>query len=166
MDKLINDFSFGLFFWVAIIFVILIVLMRKFAWKPILDALNTREEGIRSALSEAENARKELQDLQANNEQALKEARAERDAMLKEARQMKDSLINEAKEEAQTEASKIIEQAQATIAAEKVAAIAELKGQVAEISVEIAEKVIRKELSSDAEQTKLVGELVKEVTIS
>lgn len=166
MDKLINDFSFGLFFWVAIIFVILIILMRKFAWKPILDALNTREEGIRSAIDEAEKARKELKNLQANNEKALAEARAERDAMLKEARQMKDNVIAEAKEEAQSESSKIIAQAQATIQSEKQAAIADLKEQVAEFSVEIAEKIIRKELSNDSAQTKLVEELIKEVTIS
>jgi len=87
--ELINDFSYGLFFWQAFVLIVLIILLRKFAWKPILDSLNKREQGIQEALESAENARKEMQSLQANNEQMMQEARAERDAMLKEAQDVK-----------------------------------------------------------------------------
>ncbi len=166
MDKLINDFSFGLFFWVAIIFVILIVLMRKFAWKPILEALNTREEGISNALEAAENAKKELEQLNADNERVLKEARAERDTMLKEARDIKDKIIADAKEEANDQAVTIITNAKNAIEVEKQAALAELKSQVAGISINIAKKVIKSELASEASQLELIEKSLKEVTLN
>ena len=166
MEKLIEQFSLGLFFWQLILFVALVLLLQKFAWKPILNSVNEREEGIKNALDEAENARKEMQNLNADNERILKEARAQRDTLLKEAREMKESIISEAKNEAQVQAAKIVEQAQATIEAEKQAAITDLKNQVAELSVGIAEKVVRGELADKNKQTKLVEELLKEVTIS
>jgi len=166
MDKLIEQFSLGLFFWQLILFVGLILLLKKFAWKPILNSVNEREEGIKTALDEAENARKEMQNLNADNERILKEARAERDGLLKEAREMKESIIAEAKEEAQVQANKVVEQAQATIQSEKQAAIADLRNQVAELSIGIAEKVVREKLSDDKKQTKLVEDMLKEVTIS
>ena len=103
MDKLINDFSFGLFIWQIVIFVGLILLLKKFAWKPILDAVNEREEGIKNALESAENAKKEMQDLQADNQRILQEARLERDSMLKEAREMKEKIVADAKNEAQAQ---------------------------------------------------------------
>ena len=166
METLLNDFSPGLFIVQTILLLGLIFLMVKFAWKPILNSLSEREEGIESALASAEEAKKEMQNLNADNERLLKEARSERDAMMKEARQMKDTMINEAKDEAKAEAVKVIEQAQATIQSEKQAAIADLKNQVAELSIGIAEKVVRKELSDNKEQSKLVEQLLKEVTIS
>lgn len=166
MEKLINDFSFGLFFWQLLIFVGLVLLLKKFAWKPILDAVNNREEGIKNALESAEAARKEMQNLQADNERILNEARAERDAMLKEARQLKENMITDAKTEAQAEADKIVAQAQATIASEKKAAIADLKNQVAGLSVEIAEKVVRKELSDKKNQLELVDSMLGDVTLN
>lgn len=166
MEKLINDFSFGLFFWQIILFGLLLWLLAKFAWKPILTALNEREDGIKKALEEAENARKEMQNLNADNERILKEARAERDTLLKEAREIKETIISEAKEEAQVQANKVVEQAQATIQSEKQAAITDLKNQVAELSIGIAEKVVRGELSDKDKQTKLVEDMLKEVTIS
>lgn len=166
MDKLIEQFSLGLFFWMLILFVILVFFLNKFAWKPILNSVNEREEGIKKALDQAENARKEMQNLNADNERILKEARAQRDTLLKEAREMKEGIISEAKNEAQVQAAKIVEQAQATIEAEKQAAITDLKNQVAELSVGIAEKVVRGELADKNKQTKLVEELLKEVTIS
>ncbi len=166
MEKLINDFSFGLFFWQIILFGLLLWLLAKFAWKPILTALNEREDGIKKALEEAENARKEMQNLNADNERILKEARAERDTLLKEAREIKETIISEAKEEAQIQANKVVEQAQATIQSEKQAAITDLKNQVAELSIGIAEKVVRGELSDKDKQTKLVEDMLKEVTIS
>lgn len=156
----------SLVFWTTIIFLILLFLLKKLAWKPILGAVKDREESIMNALKEAENARKEMQNLTADNERILKEARAERDALLKEAREMKENLISDAKEEAQVQANKVVEQAQATIQAEKQAAITDLKNQVAELSIGIAEKVVRGELSDKDKQTKLVEDLLKEVTIS
>ena len=166
MEKLINDFSFGLFFWQITLFLLLLILLKKFAWKPILSALDERENGIKDALTSAENAKKEMQNIQADNERILKEARAERDEMMKDAREIKESMLTEAKDEAKAEASKIIEAAQATIQSEKQKAITELKTQVAELSVGIAEKIVRKELANDKEQSALIEQLLKEVTIS
>ncbi len=165
MEKLINDFSFGLFFWQILLFVALLLILRKFAWKPILEAVNNREEGIKNALESAEAAKKEMQNLQADNERILNEARAERDGMLKEAKQLKENIIADAKSEAQDAADKIVAQAQATIASEKKAAIADLKGQVAELSVEIAEKVVRKELDNKDKQLELVESMLGDVTL-
>jgi len=166
MDKLIEQFSLVLFFWQLILFVGLVFLLKKFAWGPILNSVNEREEGIKNALDEAENARKEMQNLNADNARILKEARIERDVLLKEAREMKDGIIAEAKNEAQAQANKVVAQAQATIQAEKQAAIVDLKNQVAELSISIAEKVVRGELADKSKQEKLVKEMLKEVTIS
>ncbi|KAA1244350.1 F0F1 ATP synthase subunit B [Aquimarina sp. RZ0] len=165
MDKLLDQFSFGLFFWQILIFVGLIFLLKKFAWGPILKSVNDREAGIKDALKSAEEARKEMQNLQADNERILNEARAERDGMLKEARQLKETMISDAKVEAQTEADKIVAQAQATIESEKKAAIAELKSQVAGLSVEIAEKVVRRELADKDKQLELVASMLGDVTL-
>ncbi len=156
----------SLVFWTTIIFVALIFLLKKVAWKPILGAVKEREDSINKALESAENARKEIQNLTADNERILKEARAERDIMLKEAREIKESMITEAKDEAIAQAAKVIEQAKATIESEKHAAIAELKNQVAELSIGIAEKVVRGELADKNKQIKLVEDMLKEVTIS
>ena len=165
MEKLLSEFSIGLFFWQTFIFVLLIFLLKKFAWKPILDAVNEREEGIRSALKSAEKAREEMASLQSENEDTLKKARLERDGLLKEAREIKQKLIEEAKNEANNEAKKIIIQAQETIESEKNAAIVDLKNQVANLSIEIAEKVLKEKLSEDKAQMNLVKELVKDVTL-
>ncbi|XCF06544.1 F0F1 ATP synthase subunit B [Tamlana crocina] len=166
MDQLLNDFSPGLFFMQAIILLILIVLMRKFAWKPILESLQSREDGIKDALESAEKARLEMQNLQADNKKLLNEAKAERDSLLKEARQMKDKMIEEAKGEAEVQANKMIEQAQAAIESEKKAAMAELKGQVSGLALEIAEKVVRKELSSKDKQLELVESMLTEKSLN
>ena len=119
MDKLIGDFSVGLFFWQLVLFVGLVLLLKKFAWKPILDSVNEREDGIKNALASAEDAKKEMQNLNASNEQLLKDARAERDALMKDAREIKDKMISDAKEEAKEVTSKLIENAQASIEQEK-----------------------------------------------
>ena len=115
MEKLITEFSIGLFFWQTVIFIFLILLLKKFAWKPILDAVNEREEGIKNALLSAEKAKEEMASLQSDNEETLKKARSERDSLLKEAREIKQQLIDEAKSEAKNEAKKIISHAQETI---------------------------------------------------
>jgi F-type H+-transporting ATPase subunit b len=165
MEKLITEFSIGLFFWQTIIFILLIFLLKKFAWKPILDAVNEREEGIKNALLSAEKAKEEMASLQSDNEQTLKKARSERDLLLKEAKEIKQQIIDEAKNEAKSEAKKIISQAQETIQNEKNAAIVDLKNQVAGLSIHIAEKVLKEKLSDDKTQMKLVKDLVKEVTL-
>lgn len=165
MEKLISEFSIGLFFWQTVIFILLIFLLKKYAWKPILDAVNEREEGIKNALLSAEKAKEEMASLQSDNEETLKKARAERDLLLKEAREMKQQLIDEAKNEAQTEAKKIITQAQTTIQNEKKAAISDLKNQVAILSIDIAEKVLKEKMSDDKTQMNLVKDLVKDVTL-
>lgn len=166
MDKLINDFSYGLFFWQAIILVILIVLLAKFAWKPILGALAAREEGISNALLAAENAKKEMQNLKADNEKLLVEARAERDAMIKEAREIKEKMIADAKSEAQAQGEKMIEAAKASIESEKNAAMAELKNQVSTLSLEIAETLLKGELSNKEAQTKLVEKMLGDAKLN
>lgn len=166
MDKLINDFSFGLFIWQIVIFVGLILLLKKFAWKPILDAVNDREEGIKNALLSAENARKEMQNLQADNQRILQEARLERDNMLKDAREMKEKMVADAKNEAQVQGSKMIEQAKAAIESEKNAAMAELKLQVSTLSLNIAEKLLKDELSNKESQTKLVEKMLGDVKLN
>jgi len=155
----------GLVFWTAITFLCLLFILKKFAWKPILDSVNEREDGIKNALASAEDAKKEMQNLNASNEQLLKDARAERDALMKDAREIKDKMISDAKEEAKEVTSKLIENAQASIEQEKQAALAELKKQVAELSIGIAETVIKKELTSKEDQLKLVEGILKEVTL-
>ena len=166
MEKLINQFELGLFFWQVLIFVGLIFLLKKFAWKPILDAVNDREEGIKNALLSAENARKEMQNLQADNQRILQEARLERDNMLKEAREMKEKMVEDAKTEAQAQGQKMIDQAKAAIESEKNAAMAELKLQVSTLSLSIAEKLLKEELSNKESQTKLVEKLLGEVKLN
>jgi len=166
MEKLINQFELGLFFWQVLIFVGLIFLLKKFAWKPILDAVNDREEGIKNALLSAENARKEMQNLQADNQRILQEARLERDNMLKEAREMKDKMVDDAKNEAQAQGQKMIAQAKAAIESEKNAAMTELKLQVSTLSLSIAEKLLKEELSNKEAQTKLVEKLLGDVKLN
>ena len=165
MEKLISEFSFGLFFWQLFIFIGLILLLKKFAWKPILDAVNERETSIKDALSSADEARKEMASLQEDNQKILQETRAEREALLKEARTSGADLLAKAKEDAKLEADKILSQAQDAIQNEKRAAINELKNQVAQISLEIAEKVIEGELEDKDKQTSLVEKLLKDASL-
>jgi F-type H+-transporting ATPase subunit b len=166
MDKLIHQFEFGLFFWQIIIFVGLILLLKKFAWKPILDAVNEREEGIKNALLSAENAKREMQNLTADNEKLLAEARAERDLMLKEAREMREKMIADSKLDAQAEGGRMIEQAKTAIQAEKNAAMSELKAQVSILSLDIAEKLLKTELSNKDAQKQLVEKMLGDVTLN
>mgnify|MGYP000636860532 CR=1 FL=1 len=166
MEKLITEFSIGLFFWQSVLFIALLLLLRKFAWKPILNAVNEREQGIKDALDSAEKAKLEMQNLQADNEKLLKEARAEREVMIKEAREIKTKMIADAKEEAKTEADKMISNAMVAIDSEKKSAIAELKNQVAELSIEIAEKVVKTELSDKDKQLKLVEEMLGQAKLN
>ena len=165
MEKLISEFSLGLFFWQSAIFIGLLFLLKKFAWKPILDAVNERETSIKDALSSADEARAEMEKLQSSKHQILKEAKAEKEALLKEARKTKSELISSAKEEAQKEAQKILSQAQEEIQNEKRIAVIELKRQVGSIAINIAEKVIQKELESKEKQIQLVDQLLKDTDL-
>ena len=158
--------EFGLIFWTSITFLVLLFILKKFAWKPILGAVSEREKGIKDALASAVEARKEMENLQADNERILKEARAEREAMLKDARELKSKMIDDAKQDAKIEANKLITQAQTAIEAEKKAAIADLKSQVAQISISIAEKVVHDELSNTEKQEKLVESMLDDATFS
>jgi F-type H+-transporting ATPase subunit b len=166
MEKLWEDFGFGLFFWNLIIFVGLIFLLRKFAWKPILDSVNEREEGIKNALLSADNARREMQNLQSDNQRILQEARLERDSLLKEAREIKEKMIADAKNEAQAQGLKMIEQAKAAIESEKNAAMAELKLHVSSLSLNIAEKLLKEELSNKESQVKLVEKMLGDAKLN
>jgi F-type H+-transporting ATPase subunit b len=166
MEKLWEDFGFGLFFWQLIIFIGLIILLKKFAWKPILDSVNDREEGIKNALLSAENAKKEMQNLQADNQRVLQEARLERDTMLKEAREMKEKMIADAKNEAQTAGENMISQAKMAIQAEKNAAMAEMKAHVSNLSVEIAEKLLKSELTNKDSQSSLIEKMLGDAKLN
>ena len=165
MEKLISEFSFGLFFWQLLIFIFLVLLLKKFAWKPILDTVNERESSIKDAMSEADKARNEMAAIQESNQKVLKEARAEREALLKDARNTGAEIVAQAKSDAKTEANKIISQAQDAIQNEKRAAVNELKNQVAQISLEIAEKVIDTELANKDKQAQLVDKLLNDSSL-
>ncbi|MGV0936802.1 F0F1 ATP synthase subunit B [Empedobacter falsenii] len=155
--------SVGLIFWTAVVFIILLVLLRSLAWKPILSAVKEREQSIEDALNAAKKAKEEMALLNAQNEKIMKEARAERDAILKEAREMKENIINEAKNSASVEANKLIENAKAAIQNEKVSAMADIKNQVGQLSIEIAEKILTKELSDKSAQEALVNDVIDQV---
>src|SRR5690606_20511808 len=146
----------GLIFWTTLTFLILVFLLAKFAWKPILNAVKSRESAIEEALKSAQRAREDVKNLQADNEKVLKEAREERERVLREARSMKDKMISEAREAAGAEANKIIDSAREQIEHEKMAAITELRNQVATLSIEMAEKVLRAELKDKKSQEEMV----------
>ncbi|WP_159801305.1 F0F1 ATP synthase subunit B [Flavobacterium sp. MK4S-17] len=156
----------SLVFWTTLIFIVFFFLLKKFAWVPILAAVRGREESINKALLAAEEARQEIHNLQADNQRILQEARLERDAMIKEAREIKEKMIADAKAEAQAEGAKIIEQAKATINSEKNAAMAELKNQVSGLSLEIAEKILKSELSGKEAQSAMVEKMLDDVKLN
>jgi F-type H+-transporting ATPase subunit b len=156
----------GLIFWMSVSFGIVLFILGKFAWPMILKSLKEREESIADALNSAKKAKEEMASLKADNEKLLMQARAERDLLLKEARDAKDSIIAEAKVKAQAEANRLMSQAREAINNEKAAAINEMKNQVATMSIEIAEKILRQELSSEAKQKSLMDNLMKGVSLN
>ncbi len=158
--------SIGLLFWMTLSFLIVFMLLKKYAWKPILNGLKQREDNIESALRSAKEAKEEMARLKANNEDLLKEARNERDLMLKEAKEIKDKLVSTAESEARVKADAIVAKAMEDIELEKKAAVNELKNQVAALSLEIAEKVVRQKLGDQKAQSDLVDSLVKEINLS
>ncbi len=156
----------GLLIWMSIAFGILFILLKMFAWKPILAMIAEREKGIEDALVAAEQAKKELRELNQTNERLLLEARAERDAMLKEAREAREEVIKTAKDAAKIEADKIMVSAREAINNEKNAAMAEVKNQVATLSIEIAERIVRAELSSESKQKALNEQLLNDIKLN
>lgn len=158
--------SFGLIFWMMVWFGIMFFLLKKFAWPIILGSLNEREKSISDALDSAKKAKEEMLLLKSDNEKILAEARNERDQLLKDARDTKDAMINEAKTKAQQEADRLLKQAREAITTEKNAAINEIKDQVATLSVQIAEKILKQELSSADKQKALVNQMLNDANIS
>nr|WP_294901044.1 F0F1 ATP synthase subunit B [uncultured Pedobacter sp.] len=158
--------SIGLVFWTLISFLVLLVLLKRLAWKPVLGAIHERERSIEDALNKAELAREEISRLSSENETLLKEARIERDQILKEAKELKDQIVAEAKNTAQTEGAKLIEKARVEINNQKIAALDEVKNQVASLSLEIAEKVLRKQFDDKQKQDALVSDLLKDVKLN
>ncbi len=156
----------GTFLWMLIPFLIVLFLLKKFAWKPILGALKEREDSIEEALQSAEEAKKQMAALQADNERILQEARMEREAMLKEAKELGNKIVGEAKQKAIEEANKLIANAKQEIENEKNSAIGEIKAEIATLSVEIAEKVLRKEFADNSLQQEYVKGLVDEVKLN
>jgi F-type H+-transporting ATPase subunit b len=158
--------AFGLIFWMCISFGIILFILKKFAWAPILKMLNERETSIQNALDSAEKAKEEMKSLQSNNERILADARNERDQMLKDAREIREKMISEAKGIANKEGERLLQSARENIQNEKMAAITELKNQVAVLSIEIAEKILKTELSSDEKQKSLVKNLLQDVNLN
>lgn len=156
----------GLLFWMTLSFTFVFLLLKKFAWKPILSMIKERETSIENALNSAKKAKEEMLELQSSNERILNEAKLQRDLLLKEAREMKDAIIAEAKNSASKEAQKLLVTARENIQNEKMAAITELKNQVATLSIEIAEKILKEHLSSDEKQKTLVKNLLQEVNLN
>ena len=156
----------GLVFWTTLAFSILFIVLRKYAWRPVLDLVNERELEIEKALSSADAARKEMELLTADNQRILREARHKKETLLKEARQIREKMIDKAKTEAKTEAQKMISQARQAIQNEKMAAITDLKNQVGELSIGIAEKLLQKELNQKGRQQELVNHLLKDLKIN
>ena len=158
--------SIGLVFWTLVSFLILLVLLKKLAWKPMLSAIHERERSIEDALNKADLAREEMSRLSNENEILMKQARIERDEILKEAKELKDQILVEAKNQAQIEGAKLIEKAKIEINNQKVAALDEVKNQVASLSIEIAEKVLRKQFDDQKTQNALVSDLLKDVKLN
>ncbi|UKB81838.1 F0F1 ATP synthase subunit B [Chryseobacterium sp. MEBOG06] len=156
----------GLLFWMTLTFVILLFLLAKFAWKPIVNAVNERETSIVDALNQAKLAKKEMEDLKADNERIIREAKIERDAILKEAREIKDRIVGEAKDAAKSEGDKLIEAAKQTINAEKNAAMADIKTQIGALSVNIAESILKQKLDNNEAQNELVQNYINKSNLN
>ena len=159
-------FDPGLIIWTTIIFTLLLVVLKKFAWKPILTAVDERNKSIEDALKSAEKAKQEMEQLNTENEKILSQAKQERDVLLKEAREMKEEILNKAKEQANEEADKILQLAKQQITNEKMKAITELKNSVADLSIGIAEKILKSELTDQQKHNELISSSLKEKEIN
>lgn len=155
--------NIGLIFWMTLSFLVLLLILKRYAWKPVMKILKDREGLIEEALHAADKAKEEMKQLQFSNEQLLKEAREERDNILREARKIRESMIEETRSKANAEADRIIENARESIEYEKMAAITELKNQIAVLSIEIAEKILQHELEKEGKHKQLIDKLLKDV---
>ncbi|MGA2824001.1 MAG: F0F1 ATP synthase subunit B [Bacteroidales bacterium] len=160
--ELVNP-GIGLILWMTLAFLAILYILGKYAWTPIMKALKERESKIHDALNAAEKAKEEMQKMKFSNEELLQEAKNERDAILSTARKIKESIIEESKQKAAEEANRIIVSAKESIQNEKMAAITDLKDQLAELSLEIARKILKKELSDPKRQENYIKELMKDV---
>ncbi len=158
--------DFGLFFWMLVTFSILLFLLKRFAWGPILKALSDREKSIEDALKSAENAKEEMLNLQSGNEKILKKAILEREKIVKEARELKETIIHEARHEASIEANKVMEHAKAVLERERAAAINDIKNLIANFSVEIAEKILKEKLAEDSRQKELIQNYIDQINLN
>jgi len=156
----------GLVFWNTVAFLLLLVVLGKFAWKPILKAINDREQGIEDALAKADKMKSELAAMQSENEALLAKAREERATLIKEAKETADKMVAEAKEKAKAQYDAIVADAQVAINQQKNAALTDVKNQVGALVIEVAEKVLRKELSSKAAQETYINELAEGVKLN
>ncbi|QGW27189.1 F0F1 ATP synthase subunit B [Phnomibacter ginsenosidimutans] len=160
------DVGLGLFAWNLIAFLVVLFLLRKFAWKPIISSLNERETKIADSIATADRVKAEMAQMQSENEALMAQAREERAAMLKEAKETRDKMVNEAKEQAKLEANKIVAEAQQAINNQKMAALTDVKNQVGALVVEVAEKVLRRELANKADQENYIKELSNSVKLN
>ncbi|MEI6454993.1 MAG: F0F1 ATP synthase subunit B [bacterium] len=158
--------DFGLLFWMTLAFLFLLFILGKYAWKPVLKSLKEREASINEALHEADKAREEMKQLQFSNEALLKEAKNERDSIMNDARKIRDKIIEEAHTKASEEAMRVVENAKISIHNEKMAAMTELKNQVGELSLEVAQKILQRELSDPEKQERYMQELLKKIQLS
>jgi F-type H+-transporting ATPase subunit b len=156
----------GTVFWMLLMFVTVLIILRKFAWVPILTALENREKSIKDSLGSAERAREEMEQLKADNDKIMAEARQERDNMLRETKKTSDKIITEAKEKAGEEARLLLEATREHIENEKTSAVEDIRRQIAELSVEIAEKILREQLKDDKQQKELVGKLLQDIKLN
>lgn len=158
--------AFGLIFWQTLIFLVVLLILGKFAWKPILGALQTREDSIDEALRMAEKAKEEMASLKADNQKLLMEAKVERDKMLKAATKIAQEIKDQAKEDALLIGDKMIEDAKSSIESEKNNALKQIKDQVAELSLQITEKLLKKNLADDKSQQELIQSYIKEIKLN
>jgi len=158
--------GFGLIIWTLLAFIIVLILLKKYAWKPILNSMNEREQGIADSLATAEKIKLEMTQMKSEHEELLVTAREERGQMLRDAKDTKDKIISEAKEQAKIETNKIIADAQSVINQQKMAALTDLKNQVGNLVVEVSEKILRRELSNKKEQEKYIKELAENVKMN
>jgi F-type H+-transporting ATPase subunit b len=156
----------GLMFWMVLVFLLVFFILKKYAWSPILNALHKREDEIESALKSAERVKAEMAKLQADNEMILAEARTERDKLIQEARQIKDKIIEEAKAAATEESHKLVQAARQTIENDKKTALKEIKDQVSELSILVAEKILKEKLSSPANQSEYIDKLLGNIKLN
>jgi F-type H+-transporting ATPase subunit b len=164
MDLLLP--KLGLFFWALIIFLILVMLLKKYAWKPIMAAITSREEGIQKSIDEAKRVREEMANLKSENENLLAQARAEREGMLKEARTMAEEIVSKSRHDAEVEYKRTMEKALEEIRAEKMRALVDVKNQVAQLSIEVAEKILRQELKHTKVQEDVVDKFVNDLNLN